>query len=313
MNARATFTRMVRAVTGNWPLKLTSLALAVLLWLVASGEESVSTVMAVQMEVRPPAGHMVMSGPARLQAVVVGPRRELLKLSTMSMLASVAVPETLVGEEVELSVGPSDLHLPPGIVAQVQELRPRRISVELDSIARRSVPVRAVVQAIPDSGSHLASDITVSPPFVQLSGPLQRVRRIDSVLTLPLELRTLDRPVERQTRLDTTGLGSVRISPMSVTVSVAIEPVAERTLSGMPVHLPAAVARAFRLDLDTVSIVLWGPRLRLAELPAESVHVMVESLGREPGRVPLRVLLPEGVRGQAQPDSATLLRRTRRG
>ncbi|MFI5234839.1 MAG: hypothetical protein ACHQXA_03940, partial [Gemmatimonadales bacterium] len=72
-------------LTANWPLKLTSLLLAVLLWFVAAFEEPSTRLVRVDLQIEPPAGRVVVQAPATAQALVVGPARELLKLGDGSL------------------------------------------------------------------------------------------------------------------------------------------------------------------------------------------------------------------------------------
>lgn len=300
------------ALTADLPLKLTSLGLSVFLWFLAAGEEPASTLVPVELTVQPPAGRTVVGRGAEVSALVSGPRRELLKLSAVSMHVTRVLPDTTLADEVRVDVGPGDVELPRGVDVHIQDVQPRSVEVRLDSTFQRIVPVRAVVRLPPETG-HVLSAIAVVPGTVRLLGPRQLVEQIDSARTIPLEMARADGPVEETLALDTSGFGRVRAIPDQVTIRVDVEAVGERALHGVPVRLPSDLAAAARSDPATVEVRVRGAASRLSALGRDSVPVVVDWSGRPPARVPLRVLAPAGVEATAVPDSITLVRRSRDG
>jgi hypothetical protein len=297
------------AFTANLPLKLTSLGLSLFLWLLAAAEEPASALLPVDVLVTPPRGRNVLhtSGPVR--ALVVGPRRELLKLSTTPMHLTRILPDTLDGDETRLDLSPGESELPHGVNVRVQDLEPRSVMVQLDSTFQRVVPVHAMVRLAADPG-YAIDGISVIPGTVRLLGPRERLRELDSVHTEPLEVDLADAPVEQPLRLDTSGFGPVRVFPQAVTVRVDVEAAGERTLGDVPVRLPSAFADVVRSEQPTVRVKVRGPAARLSKLAPESVMVVVDgSSPPAPGRLPLRIVLPHGFTGVAEPDSVDLVRR----
>lgn len=301
------------ALTTDLPLKLTSLVLSVFLWFLAAGEEPVSTLATVDLSVRPPAGRTMLHPPAPVRALVVGPRRELLKLAASPLRASRVLPDT-AGDEVSLDLSPGDVELPRGVNDHVQDIQPHSITIDLDATSQRVVPVHPVVR-MHDEAGFTPGRITVVPGTVRLFGPDARIRRLDSVRTEPLEVDGAEGPVELSLALDTTGLGpAVRILPPRVIVWVDVEAMRERVFSGVPVRLASAGAGALAPALDSVTVRVRGRAARLDALDPDSVLVLAEWRGRTaPPRVALRVVLPPGVSGQAEPDSLDLVPRRPRG
>jgi hypothetical protein len=301
-----------RALTADLPLKLTSLGLSVFLWFLAAGEEPASTLVPLDVTVRPPAGRTVLRTEGPVRALVSGPRRELLKLSASPMHLTRVLADTTVADEVRVEIGPGDVDLPRGVDVHVQDVQPRALAVQLDSTFQRVVPVRAVVRLPPETG-HVLSAIAVVPGTVRLLGPRDDLARIDSARTIPLEVAQADGPVEESLALDTSGFGRVRALPAQVTVRVEMEPEGERTLRGIPVRLSSELAASARPEQPTVEVRVRGAASRLSGLARDSVPVVVDWTGTAPARVPLRVLAPTGLDATAIPDSVNLLRRNRDG
>ena len=168
------------ALTADLPLKLTSLALSVFLWLLAAGEEPVSALMKVDLTVQAPAGRTLLHPPGAVRALVVGPRRELLKLSATPIRLTRVLPDSLGGDEAEVELSPGEVELPRGITARVQDVQPRELTVALDATGRRLVAVHPVVRLAREAG-YAAGRVTVVPGTVRLLGPADRIRRIDSL------------------------------------------------------------------------------------------------------------------------------------
>jgi len=302
------------ALTADLPLKLTSLALSLFLWLLAAGEEPVSALMKVDLTVQAPAGRTLLHPPGPVRALIVGPRRELLKLSASPIRITRVLPDSVEGDDVPVELSPGEIELPRGITARVQDVQPHDLVVALDATGRRLVAVHPVVHLAKEAG-FAEGRVTVVPGTVRLLGPADRIRRIDSIATLPLEVAAADGPVEQSVTLDTSELGpAIRVQPLQVTVRVEVEPLRERILTGVPIRLPSRATNGWTAALDTVNVRLRGPAARLATLNADSIVVLAEWSGRTPpAKAVLRVVTPPGVSGRAQPDSVGIVARRTNG
>lgn len=302
------------ALTADLPLKFTSLALSLFLWLLAAGEEPVSALMRVDLTVQPPAGRALLHHPGAVRALVVGPRRELLRLSATPIRLTRVLPDSLEGDQAQVDLSPGEIELPRGVTARVQDVLPHALTVVLNVSGQRLVPVHPVVRLAREAG-YAEGRVTVVPGTVRLLGPADRIRRIDSVVTLPLEVAGAEGPVEQSVVLDTAGLGpAVRVQPRQVTVRVDVEPLRERILTAVPIRLPSRAAAGWAATLDTVTVRLRGRAARLAILDADSIVVLAEWAGRTPPtRVGLRVITPAGVSGRAEPDSVDIVARRTNG
>lgn len=208
----------------NWPLKITSLLLAVLLWVVATAEQPASTVLPVTLVPQGPAGRSFTGDPPAITALVVGPRRELLKLTGAHLTLSRILPDTITGRAVTLDLLPSDVEVPRGGEVKVQDIQPRQVTLQLDPVVFRSVPVHPDLRLELDSGTRLMRAVQVFPGVVRLTGPADLVARMDSVKTLPLRVEKVEGVFERSVAVDTEGFGTVRVFPAEVMISFEVLP-----------------------------------------------------------------------------------------
>jgi hypothetical protein len=301
------------AFTANLPVKITSVVLAIFLWLLAAGEENASALLPVDVAIRAPTGRSLLGPAGPLHALVVGPRRELLKLSATPLRLSRIVPDSTVADEYRLELDPGDLEVPQGISVRVQDVQPRALVIRLDSTFQRVVPVRAVVNLRPETGFVLGA-ISVVPGTIRLMGSHQSLLSLDSARTEPLEIAEADGPVEDVVDLDTSGFGTVRAMPQEVTVRVDVEVIRSRTFAGVPIRLTSATAGALRPARETVRVRVSGAAGRLATLTADSLFIVVDGTDSgQPRRVRLRAIVPPGVAARTEPDSVDLVVRSGRG
>lgn len=300
MNLRASLTR-------NWTLKLTSLLLALILWLMAAADEPGTTTLPVRLAVQAPPGRTLLHPPEPVSAIVTGPRGDLLRLASERLVVIRTLPDTAT-RRVELEIGPNDVDLPGGLDIRVHDVYPRRIALELDAVETRQVPVRPLLRVPSDTGITLARGVQVEPATVAITGPREQVLRIDTAYTLPLDLDG-GGPTEQRLRIDTVGFETVRVEPQVVLVRATVQAVTERTLDGVPVHLPSGTASDLAAETRRVSVVLQGDPSRLAALTADSVMVAVTGRALPDSLAALRVVAPAGVRARALPDSVRLLPR----
>lgn len=223
-------------IVHNWALKLTAFALSLALWFAVRAETTTRTSIAnVRVEVELAAEGWVLDGPPSPDSVTVefeGPVRELISLGIDP--PRVVVPVEAV-EESTLAL-PLDFRLlryagaRPDATRPV-DIRPSTVTLRLDRIVTRLVPVAVpLVGTLPD-GLRLLRPPTVDPASVQVSGPARRVNAIDSIRVVPIDLGALAEDAVVEAPLDTTALSPVGIAPSSVRVRLAIgvdRPRAER-------------------------------------------------------------------------------------
>ncbi|HET7025804.1 MAG TPA: hypothetical protein VFI39_11430 [Gemmatimonadales bacterium] len=206
-------------LTANWPLKLTSLLLALALWSVASFEEPSTRLIRIQLQVTPPEGRALVAPPATAQALVTGTERELLELGARPPILARAIADSVTARHVTLVLSPADVVLPRGIKADVRDVQPNEVTVELDSLYQRLVPVRASLLAHADSAP-LTGIVTITPGLVRISGTVAAVRQVEAVTTVPFDLPGIADTNGLTVALDTTLARGVRVAPTVVTIRV---------------------------------------------------------------------------------------------
>ncbi len=295
----------------NWPIKLTALVLAGVLWAVVAAEEPTTQLVPVNLEVELPAGRTLMRSLPQVQALYAGTARELIKLYASPPTIQKTVPDTVAGSTFELTLSPTDLSAIENANVKVQDVQPRAIDLQLDDVAQRRVRVVPRVTVRPDSGFEQFG-MAIVPSSVVVRGPEGLVNSIESVATLPLDLAGLTGPVRQAVGIDTSGIGIVRVSPAEVNLAVDVGPVSERVIMGVPVFVPLERSGSWESDPPMVIVTIRGRSGRLARLTRDSVEAVAIVEREEIDQlVRLDVVAPPGIQAVATPDTVRVRRRPR--
>lgn len=298
-----------RALLVHWPIKLTALALATVLWAAVTAEEPTTQLVPVTLNIQAPDGRTVNQELPVVQALYRGPPRELIKL-----YASPPVIRKVIGgtssSSVDLDLRPEDLSLTIDASVTAQDVEPRRIVVALDSLAHTTVPVEARVVVQPDSGFEMVGSVIVTPESVVVSGPEAQVRSIQSVWTIPFEFEGLRLSTSRSVPIDTTTLRMVRLTPSDVTVSATIAEITTRVLANVPVRVVARQNGQWTPETRSVLVTVRGAAARIGRLTRDSLTVTATPSGNnEVETVRLSIQAPSGVTARATPDAVVVRRR----
>ncbi len=206
-------------LTRNWPLKLSALVLASILWVLVASEETTSQLVDVRVELDlPPTLALARPSPT-VRALVTGPARELIKLYTAPAAVRAVVPAGTPPTTWRLGLEPPDIIVPRQVKVTVQDVEPRSLQLELDRLQEREVPVSLQGTVEAESGFAVAGQPVLAPARVRVSGPATLVRSLQFVPTEIVEVRGVTGPFERTVRLDTAAHPMLRYQPREVTVS----------------------------------------------------------------------------------------------
>jgi YbbR domain-containing protein len=277
-----------------WPfrhlgLKVLSLVLAVLLWMVVSGEETVERGLRVPLELlQVPAG-LELTGevPATVDVRVRGASGTLSRVSTGDVVAVLDLRSARSGRRL-FPLTPDQVRVPFGV--EVVQVQPSALAMAFESSASRQVPVVPAVDGRPAPG-YVVGLMTADPKTVEVIGPETAVRRVTEALTEPVSVSGARDHVRQSVILGLID-PSLRLKnarAAMVTVQIVPAPL-ERSLRGRPVHLrnvPGTLeAQAIPSAVD---LTLRGSREALARVEADDIVAYVDLAGLGPGQYSLTV------------------------
>jgi len=178
---------MMRLLTHNLGLKLLSLALAFILWLVYSGSRELTTAISVPVQYRNIPTDLEI-GPnlvEEVRLIVRGPSPLLSRVAATPAPVILDLGHVRRPGLTTFSIQRSNVSLPSGVV--LERAIPSQIQIRTETRVTKEVSVIPVFENIPE-GFHVAS-WSVSPSRLTLSGPKSRLDSIHSVRTDPIDLK----------------------------------------------------------------------------------------------------------------------------
>ena len=278
----------------TWPfrqfgLKLLSLGLAVALWMIVAGEETVERGLRVPLElVQFPAGlELPIEAPTVVDVRVRGSSTTLSRVAPGDIVAVLDLRAARPGRRV-FQLTPEQVRVPFGV--EVVQVTPASVAMLFENSVSATVPISPTIDGAPAPG-YVVGKITVQPATVQVTGPESAVKRTTEALT-----ETVSVAGARAAVSETVTIGlldpSMRVKSSGVvTVRVEVLPgPRERALRGQPVHLRNLGANlAAEAVPSTIDIVLRGSREGLSRVDSGDVVAYVDLQGLGPGDYPLDV------------------------
>jgi YbbR domain-containing protein len=300
-----------RGLFRNWGLKLAALFLSLLLYVAVAAQEQVTQELPMKLEVRVPPGRTLLDAPAALTVVLRGKIAELLRLRLFRQVITLQVPDTVSTASWTTPIQPGGVDLPKGADVQVAEIKPSSVTIQLDSVASKEVPIVARVTVSPESGQAIDGGLQITPSVARLVGPDRLLAGIAAVATVPTAFDAVRGSFSRLVQIDTSPLGVVRVSPLDVRVSGATIGVFERVFNLLPVESGAGPLTGYELRPARATVVVRGSEAVVQSLTKDSLKVIVHLTGpvTDSATVRLMVLAPRGVTARAVPDSVLVVRR----
>ena len=296
----ANLVRVVRIIVHNWPLKLAAIAFASLLYaglVLSQSARTFSGSVPIETLNQAPDVYVLSDLGAVTGIRYVVPESLGLRVDTSSFTARVdlgGVPPN--GGPVSLTVHVTATD--PRI--QVLDYAPRRITVTLDRITSRTVPIRAVVGAVP-TGFELG-DPELSQASATVRGPQSVVERVQEALArVVIQPSGIDvNQVVPLVPVDAAGndLTPVDVSPTSVQVKVAV--FTDRRTKTLPVNpvvtgTPAAGFEVAQVIVDPIVVSVQGDANDLAGIDRADTQPISASGASSDVVATVALNLPNGV------------------
>jgi YbbR domain-containing protein len=213
-------------VSKNLGLKLISLFLALLLWMVVfQGDQRVDQTFEVPVRVIPALGTVLMNQDVHvLKLRVEGTPAVLRQVNPVDVVARVPIGEEREGK-IDLEVQPEHLGLPRDL--RVLSVSPRSLTVTVERKERKRLPVRAVIVGEPAPGFRAEVE-RVQPRTVVVEGARSEVAALKEVPTEPIDVTGATEGFRRQVALAETGKPTV-IPAEDVVVKVRVRIVADQS------------------------------------------------------------------------------------
>lgn len=250
----------------DWSLKLLSLAIALVLWLVVTGQnEPVMAHVNVQLNFISPQSLEISNDPPRtVDVTLTGSRNKLDDLTALDLVATVDISDQQPGERVLRLADKAKIALPQGV--KVDGFQPSAIPIRLEQVIERQIAIEPKLEGKPANGYQVYAVIP-SKAVVMVRGPESRVNALQKLETESIWLSGHKQTFTAQNLgIDVPDTKVDLLDPV-VTVEIEIDELpVERTYSGVP-----------NGSGPPMTITVSGPPTMLDRLKAEDLQVVWES------------------------------------
>src|SRR5271170_4887649 len=279
----------------NLGLRVLAILIAMGLWIfVNAGQHEAQTNLLVPVEYRGlPSGLMLVNRRPDFVSVSISGPRTLLSLLDASRLA---VPIDLRGitpGQNEFKIAPDMFRIPRQTT--IDRILPSQITLDVDQIATRELPVRLSISGQVAGGLAIGS-IELKPPVVSVTGPSRALGNLDAIDTMPFDVQAATEPVSRYVQLADVG-NLIKISNNWVLATVKLQDVvSEREFHDIQIAVCNADYK-FMVHPPHVSLTVRGPQKSLTGLVLDggAVYVDARDLGAGWYETPVQVDLPKGL------------------
>src|SRR2546425_8730785 len=187
-------------LTHNWYLKLFSVVLAVMLWMLVATETSSEIGMEVPLEYRNIPSQLEITGDTTnsVQVRLRGSSNVIRDISGKDVSTTIDLSKMRPGEKI-VPLSPQNVQAPFG--ADVIRVNPSSVRFNLERTMRKTVPVVPTISGQPSDGFEIGS-VAVNPSRVEVEGPESRISTLASIATVPIRLDRRQTHIEQAVDLD---------------------------------------------------------------------------------------------------------------
>ncbi len=285
--------RVVKWTAANGALKVLSVLLAILLWVMVLGSRSVEITKEVPIEILTP-GELAPANeiPERVSFKLVGPKaflRSVMDRREDPIRINLASARPGV---ITYRFFPDNIRLPIGV--KVASITPASVPIKLEAVKRKEVPVRLELRGTLPEGYQLKSSEIV-PEMVRIRGAESRIDLVTELVSVPVDLSRVRSSGERELSFELQKLG-VYLDGQAPKVLLDVEPVpANFKIKNVDIR----VLSTYKADLEekTITVLVRTTPDRLKALEKSQIYATLDLRGKPRGaflEVP-KVTAPEGV------------------
>ena len=278
-----------RVFIEDWSLKLLSLAIAIVLWLLVTGQnQPVTAHLNVQLNfIRPQALEISNDPPRTVDVMLTGSRNKLDDLTSLDLVATVDISDQHSGERVLRLADRAQISLPQGI--KVDGYQPSAIPIRLEEIVDRQVTIEPKLEGQPADGFEVYG-VYPNKGSVSVRGPASRVNSLQKVLTESIWV------VGRKESFTAANVAidvpDPKIDLIEPVVNVEVE-IGERRIEKTFASVSVSTAAGEKVQPATASVTVLGVASLVNSLKADEVKIVLDGDGLQP-----RLDVPDALKGK---------------
>jgi len=203
-------------------LKFVSIALAALLWVAVSGEQTVERSLRIPLEfTNLPAQLEVVGDPPNVVDVRVrGSSGALNRIAAGELVAVLDLRSARAGQRL-FHLGGDDVRTPFNV--DVVQVNPSTVSMMFEPSGSKTVPVVPTVEGDPADG-FVVGTVTAEPSTVEVLGPVSALARMTQAITEPVTVIGASAPLTEMVNIGVADPSLRLRTPQTALVAVVVAP-----------------------------------------------------------------------------------------
>ena len=227
-------------------------------------------------------GGLTLVGPAprEIELRVTGPPAVLDDLERNVPRYKLDLSGAAVGSE-SIAINPDLIPMPAG--AQITRVNPAYLTIKIDRLLKKQVPVKIAVSGEPD-GSYSIHDMLARPSTMLICGPETAVGVVDEIFTKPIDITARSQSFKKEIAVDLAEGVETCLSSNIVLAEIYFAlKVATKRFAGILVQGKNALHK-FNISPGTLTLEIKGPLAIIDNLqPQKDIQVFVELKDLKPG------------------------------
>ena len=280
----------------NLTLKFVALILAIIIWFLVVGEKNSEVRLIVPLELRNLPEHLEITqqSVSQVEVTVRGFSSVVKRLTQGDLDVHLDLTNVVEGAH-SFALSPEEVLGPVG--TNVVQISPAHVEILLDATMSKTVTVNPITRGTPVEG-YVVGKITADPKVVTISGARGVLNTIAKIDTDAIVVDNLTQNVVKKVKVKLpNGARIEKEEEKIVSVSVEIAPkMVELFFEDIPLIVKEE-NRPFTVSPQTITALVYGPELQLANLKPVDIPVFIETKPLPEGQSVVQPLfkLPESI------------------
>ncbi len=264
----------------NLALKIISIVIAVIVWFIVATSEQQEVSFYVPVKFKNEAeGLKAFTDTNLISVLVKGPKISMKNFTFNDIKIEIDLSNFQSGEYL-YRIKPTDVMLPSGI--HLIRVEPQDVRIMIDKLGKKTVKViPSFIGEVKDG--YKISSVTISPNFVTIFGTNKKIKVLESVETLPINISDLDKNIKQKIGIKLNEIISDS-KPKEVEVEIKVtENIITKNISnyGLTLQNLNPSFKIKSLSPDKVDISIRGRSDRLNNLEGLKLYVDLSGITKE--------------------------------
>lgn len=280
-----------RIFLDDWLMKLIALVITLALWFGVTGFRTPTTerLKSVSLQLRISNEMEITNDPHLVvDLVVTGDKRKIDQIRREDLIVQLDLTNAQPGDRV-VQITPENVNVnfPTGV--RLEEVQPSRISVNLEMVEKREIPVKAEIGNNLPEGYEIYG-VSVIPQKVPIRGPISYINSIDYISTEKIDLE--NRQTDFTAQQVPLNISNPKITIVDETVVDVFFRIGEKRIERL------FIVPVKNEEKRTATVVLYGARSLLNAVNSEDLQVELSKT--ESNTDSLNLILPGELQGKVE-------------